>query len=132
RWKSEYTIQTHKGGGRCPLVISEIQNKILDTVKNTPIISAKVRVWRIPNDYSPKVHSKIANGARFSINIHGYITGTGKGGISWIKSAFNRWSYIRLLTLIIPEIDKAYPDSDWVYQENNCRVHTAMLLKKSF
>ncbi|RWR99115.1 uncharacterized protein B4U80_01320 [Leptotrombidium deliense] len=69
---------------------------------------------------------------RFSVNVHGYITSDGLRGINRLQPRLNSQIYAEILHTIVPEIRDNYADGDWIFQQDNCPVHAARVIKKYF
>lgn len=93
-----------------------------------------IRVYRPRNTRFEEAYvSGNRRSGRFSVNVWAWISYNGMG-ICWkIDGRFVSQNYIRILeNVMMPSVEQLYPNNDFVFQQDNCPVHTANIVKTWF
>lgn len=89
--------------------------------------SGNVRVYRPRNRrYHTKYTQKIETNRRFSVNIWAWISANSPGVLLHLEERFTSDVYITVLEdMMLPSVTQVFPEGDFVFQQDNCPVHTA-------
>lgn len=94
----------------------------------------RIRVYRPPNSrYNEKYVTGRNRSGRFSINVWAWICAYGPG-IAWrIGDRLNGQVYLDILdNVMLPSVEQLFPNNNFVYQQDNCPIHTARIVKQWF
>ena len=70
---------------------------------------------------------------RFAVNIWGWISAHGLGVCWQLEGRFNSENYLNVLEhIMLPSVRSIYPNNYFIYQHDNCPVHTANAIKGWF
>lgn len=96
--------------------------KVFKSTHNGP-----VRVYRPTNSKFDEAYSQKCNrSGRFSVNVWGWISFRGMGVCCRIVGRFNAGNYLNILeNTMLPTVRELYPDNNFVFQQDNCPIHTA-------
>lgn len=86
-----------------------------------------IRVYRPRNSRFDEayVHS-IQSSGRFSVNVWAWISFRGMGVCWKIDGSFRKESYENILeNVMLPSVTHLYPENNFIFQHDNCPVHTA-------
>jgi transposase len=89
--------------------------------------NGRLRVYRPPRTrFEEKFTQKDRNSGRFSVNVWGWMSSQGVGVCHFIEGRFNTEVYINILqNIMLPSVLGRFPERDFIYQQDNCPVHTA-------
>lgn len=92
--------------------------------------NGRIRVYRPPNTrYDERYTQSVRNSGRFSVNVWGWMSANGLGMCINIANRFNALAYIDILeNIMLPSVNAVFPENNFVYQHDNCRVHTARIV----
>lgn len=97
--------------------------------------NGQIRVYRPANSrFEERYTSDLAfRPGRFSVNIWGWICAYGVG-VCWpLEGRFNAEHYITVLEdVMLPSVGQIYPNNEFVFQQDNCPVHTANAVREWF
>lgn len=93
-----------------------------------------IRVYRPPNcRYEEKYVNNVDNSNRFTINVWGWISARGAGVLWHIEERLNSPRYIEILNnIMLPSVSQLYPNNEFIFQQDNCPIHTAHAVKAWF
>jgi hypothetical protein len=92
--------------------------------------NGRIRVYRPRN--SRYVHNT-HNSGWFSVNIWSWISVGSPGVMLHVEERLNNDVYIRILeNIMVPSVAIAYPNNDYIFQQDNCSVHTARRVTEWF
>lgn len=90
--------------------------------------NGQIRVYRPDNTrFEERYTSSLAfRSGRFSVNVWGWISVHGPGVCWRVEGRFNALNYINILeNVMLPSTEQIYPNNTFIYQQDNCPVHTA-------
>lgn len=97
--------------------------------------NGQIRVYRPDNTrFDERYTSDLAfRPGRFSVNVWGWISAHGLG-ICWrLEGRFNAEHYVSVLEdIMLPSVGQIYPNNSFVFQHDNCPVHTANAVREWF
>lgn len=68
---------------------------------------------------------------RFSVNTWAWISQRGMGMYWFIDGHLNSTKYIEILeNVMLPSVRELYPDDNFIFQQDNCSIHTARNTKQ--
>ncbi|KAH0821268.1 hypothetical protein GEV33_001523 [Tenebrio molitor] len=93
-----------------------------------------MRVYRPKNQrYNPKYVHKNDNSGRFSVNMWAWVSAKSPGVIVHIEERLTSHIYTRILEeIMVPSVRVVYPEDNFVFQQDNCPVHTAHRVSEWF
>lgn len=89
--------------------------------------NGRVRVYRPPNcRFDERYTHNVTASGRFSVNVWGWMSVQGLGQCTKINGRFNAGAYVDILeNIMVPSVRAIFPENNFVYQHDNCPVHTA-------
>jgi transposase len=95
--------------------------------------SGNIRVYRPQNvRYEERYVNQVEN-RKFSVNMWGCISARGSGVLCHIEERLTSHVYINLLqNVMVPSATNLFPENDYVFQQDNCPVHTANIVSEWF
>lgn len=95
------------------------------TFQSSP--SGQVRVYRPRSRrYDAKYVQKVETNRRFSVNIWAWISANSPGVLLHLEERFTSDIYLRVLEdVMLPSVMQVFPEGDFIFQQDNCPVHTA-------
>lgn len=96
--------------------------------------SGHLRVYRPDNcRFQERYVTSDNRSGRFSINVWAWMCVQGPG-VAWrIEGRFNSQTYVRILEdIMLPSVTQLYGNNNFVYQQDNCPVHTAAIIREWF
>lgn len=97
-------------------------------------VNGHIRVYRPRNTrYTENYISNSERSGRFSVNVWAWVSYHGLG-VCWIvNERFNAVTYKNILEYIMmPSVSQHFPDQSFIYQHDNCPVHSAGMIKEWF
>jgi transposase len=96
--------------------------------------NGRMRVYRPRNQrYNPKYVHKNDNSGRFSVNMWAWVSAKSPGVIVHIEERLTSHIYTRILEeIMVPSVRVVYPEDNFVFQQDNCPVHTAHRVSEWF
>lgn len=85
-----------------------------------------IRVYRPQNSrFNERYVSAGTKSGRFSVNVWAWISYNGMGVCWRIDGRFNAANYLDILeNVMMPSVEHLYPNNSFIYQQDNCPVHT--------
>lgn len=89
--------------------------------------NGRLRVYRPRNTrFEEKYTQTVKTSGRFSVNVWGYMTARGLGLCHRINGRFTAEVYSDILeNVMLPSVSNIFPQRNFIYQHDNCPVHTA-------
>jgi hypothetical protein len=89
-----------------------------------------VRVYRPPDTrFEEQYTQSVRNSGRFSVNVWRWMSAHQLGMCTNIDNRFNALAYLDILeNIMLPSVRAVFPENNFVYQHDNCRVHTARIV----
>jgi hypothetical protein len=85
--------------------------------------NGRVRVYRPRNS---RYVEPTERSGRFSINVWGWISAVSPVVMLHVEERLNSGVYIRILENVMrPSVTKVYPNQNFIFQQDNCSVHTS-------
>lgn len=105
-------------------------NRVIFTDEKTfqSTYNGQIRVYRPDNTrFEERYTNPLASRhGRFSVNVWGWISVHGPGVCWRIEGRFNAGNYINILeNILLPSAEQIYPNNTFIFQQDNCPVHTA-------
>lgn len=70
---------------------------------------------------------------RFSVNVWAWLSYNGLGVCWIINERFNAITYMNILeNIMLPSVSQHFPDHNFIYQQDNCPVHNAAIIREWF
>lgn len=102
--------------------------KLFQSKKNGPIHVYRPRGQRFDENFIDHL-----NPQNFRVNFWGWISIHGTGILWEIEGNLNSNSYINILNdVFLPSADTIFPNRNFVFQQDNCPIHTANTVKTWF
>lgn len=94
----------------------------------------RIRVYRPRNCRFEERYVNPSNSSgRFSVHVWAWMCVHGPGVCWRVEGRFNRHSYINILeNVMLPSVSQMYPENNFVFQQDNCPVHTANDVRQWF
>lgn len=91
-----------------------------------------VRVYRPRGTrFNEEYVSPTQRSGRFSVNVWAWFSYHGLGTCWRIGERFNSDSYQRICEYVmLPSVRQVYPENNFIYQQDNCPVHTANIIRQ--
>lgn len=96
--------------------------------------SGRLRVYRPRNSrFQERYVTPTNKSGRFSVNVWAWICVHG-AGVAWrCEGRFNSQTYLNILeNIMLPSVTEMYPDNNFIFQQDNCPVHTAGIIRQWF
>lgn len=94
----------------------------------------KIKVYR-PNNarFDPRYVNHFRAAGHFSVNVWGWFSSRGMG-VAWrIHGRFVGQTYVDILdNVMLPSVQHLYPENDFIYQQDNCPIHTSNIAMQWF
>lgn len=112
-------------------------NRVIFTDEKTfqSTYNGSIRVYRPDRTrFEERYTSDLAfRPGRFSVNVWGWISYYGLGVCWKLEGRFNAENYRQVLEhIMLPSVRSIYPNNSFIYQQDNCPVHTANVVKDWF
>lgn len=94
--------------------------------------NARVRVYRPRDQRFEEMYVKsVNNSGRFSVNVWAWISADGRGAYFTIRERLTGEIYRHILnTIMLPSVSERFPDNNFIFQQDNCPVHTSRIVKQ--
>lgn len=96
--------------------------------------NGNIRVYRPPlSRFEERYVAPRNRSGRFSVNLWVWICVHGPGVLWRIDGRFNAQTYRELLdNIMLPSVNQMYPGNNFIFQQDNCPVHTAAVIRQWF
>jgi DNA-binding MarR family transcriptional regulator len=89
--------------------------------------NGRIRVYRPRNSrFDQQYVQNTHRSGRFSINLWAWISVGSPGVMVHVEERLNSDVYSRILeNIMVPSVQMAYPNNNFIFQQDNCSIHTA-------